>query len=329
MRAKWGEGIMQIYAAKNRNRMVLRKSSSGGMFIPLSDEVLRMQGAVVCSSYDFDSEGMRFSLITNAEERDKAVGSKYMQSEAGTVFRDSRKWMLEHPEGVVLFVGTGCQAAAYQGYMRQMGLLDRIVTVDLICSGVPSPGVWKKYAEWLMNRHKGRVRYLTFKDKTDGWSHPRKYIEIDGKKIDIREYYKTYSRNYIFRPSCHCCPYTEMNRKTDITIGDFWGVKERLPSFYTEDGVSVVFVHTEKGKKLFEKIKTEVDIFEIDSEICKQPRLVSPSEANNERENWWRDFHAKGARYTLRHYSSDGVWKDTKRRVREILNLMRKKTMGV
>lgn len=310
---------MQIYAAKNNNRMVLRNSSSGGIFVPLSDEVLRMQGAVVCSSYDFGSNRMRFSLITDVNARDNAVGSKYMQSDAGTVFCDSKKWLLEHPEGIILFVGTGCQAAAYLCYMKQNGLSDRIVTVDLICSGVPSPVVWEKYAELLKHRHKGKISYLTFKDKTDGWSRPRKYIEINGKKIDIRAYCKTYSRNYIFRPSCHCCPYTTMKRDTDITIGDFWGVKERLPSFYTEDGVSVVFVHTKKGQELFARVKAEVNVCEIDSETCKQPRLLSPSEANSERDNWWRDYHTKGAEYTLRHYSSDGAWKDLKRKVKKIL----------
>lgn len=307
---------MQIYAAKNKNRRVLRNSSSGGIFVPLSNLVFQMQGAVVCSSYDFSSNGMRFSLITDVNARDNAIGSKYMQSEVNTAFCDSKKWLLEHPEGIILFIGTGCQAAAYLSYMKQNGLTDRIVTVDLICSGVPSPAIWKEYAGLLMHRNKNKVTYLTFKDKTDGWSNPRKYVEINGKKIDIRAYCKNYSRNFIFRPSCHCCPYTTMKRQVDITIGDFWGVKERLPSFYTEDGVSLVFVHTKRGKELFERIKSEVDTCEIDSETCKQPRLLSPSEANSKRENWWHDYHTKGVEYTLKHYSSDGTWKDIKRKVK-------------
>lgn len=311
---------MQIYAAKNKDLTQLRKSSSGGIFIPLSDEVFRMQGAVVCSSYDYDSQIMRFSLVVDTKTRDGAIGSKYIQSDIGKVFCDSKGWLLEHPGRILMFVGTGCQAAAYQYYMNQYGLADRIITVDLICSGVPSPVVWKKYAELLMSRRKGKISYLTFKDKKDGWSQPRKYVTINGENIAIREYYKSYSRNYIFRPSCHSCPYTMIERQTDITLGDFWGVKERFPAFYSEDGVSLLFVHTEKGRKLFEKIKTQIDYCEIDSEMCKQPRLETPSKENSERGTWWKDFHEKGAKYTLKHYSSDGVWQDMKRKLKETIN---------
>ena len=53
------------------------------------------------------------------------------------------------------------------------------------------------------------------------------------------------------RLSCYECPYATTERKTDMTIGDFWHIEETIPDFYDEKGNSIFLIHTDRGVVFF------------------------------------------------------------------------------
>ena len=77
----------KVYAGRLKDRASLLRSSSGGAFVALSDCFLDNGDAVVCAVYNYEDHATEFQLIENREERDKSIGSKYMQSKPGKIIR--------------------------------------------------------------------------------------------------------------------------------------------------------------------------------------------------------------------------------------------------
>lgn len=75
------------------------------------------------------------------------------------------------------------------------------------------------------------------------------------------------------RPSCYECPYATTERKTDMTIGDFWHIEETIPDFYDPDGNSLFLIHTNRGEELFEKIQGDLDYRLSNTTQCWQANL--------------------------------------------------------
>lgn len=107
-------------------------------------------------------------LYTTKEDRDKAHGSKYMQAYPLISFQEAAKWVKVSGKEL-LFVGTGCHADGFRKYAEQKGFRDKTTIVGIICHGTPSPKIWKDYVG-------GKIDYLTFKDKRNGWLHPTAYV---------------------------------------------------------------------------------------------------------------------------------------------------------
>lgn len=296
---------IKVYAARIREPGDLMNSSSGGVFTALSDVILENGGAVAASVYDYESHQTVFRLLENKEERNMARGSKYMQSHTGFIFRECERWLKEHPDKELLFLGTGCQAAVFRKYMEIRKLKDRVITADIVCHGVSSPKVWKEYAELLEEKLNGKMSLLSFKDKRFGWKKPYAYAVVGENEISVRDYMKLYSGKLIIRPSCHFCPYTTLNRNTDITIGDFWGIDVKMPEFYSSDGNSLVLVHSDKGERLFSEAKKSLQIHESTEEACLQPNLISPTSLPKKRRAFWKHYYKFGVEYVLKKYGAE------------------------
>lgn len=261
-----------VYAGRVKDKDTLEKSSSGGAFTALSDCFLNNGDAVVATVYNYQTNTSEFHLIQNKLERDAARGSKYMQSKPGEVFREAYRWLMENPDKKLLFVGMGCQADGFRKYVEMKHIRERVYIVDIICHGSPSPKLWKEYAESLEKR-KGKITYLTFKDKRNGWKAPTAFVKIKGKEVPIGDYVRIFYNRCALRPSCHECPYATTERKTDMTIGDFWHIEETIPDFYDEMGNSLFLIHTDRGEKLFDNIKENLDYRLSDMKQCWQKNL--------------------------------------------------------
>lgn len=307
-----------VYAGRLKNKASLLHSSSGGAFVAISDVFLNNGDAVVCALYNYWTHTSEFKLIQNFEERDAAIGSKYMQSKLSQIYKVAEEWLKEHPEKRLLFVGMGCQADGFRKFAEMKGIRERVWIVDIICHGSPSPKLWKEYAESLESR-KGKITYLTFKDKRNGWKSPTAFVKINGKEVSISDYVKVFYNRCALRPSCHECPYATTERKTDLTIGDFWHIEETIPDFYDPNGNSLFLIHTDRGEQLFNSIKDDLDYCQSDTKQCWQKNLEAPTPVSEHRQEFWKDYQREGIEFIMRKYGNVSLKTKVKNKIIKIL----------
>lgn len=123
-------------------------------------------------------------------------------------------------------------------------------------------------------------------------------------------------KHIMFRHSCGKCRYCNIQRPSDITIADFWGWEKTDSALNRDDkGVSLVLVNTERGKEIFEAVKERLNIIPANLEDCLQPNLCHPSEIHPQRNQFERDFAAKGFEYTYFKYGEEGWRYKTRRNI--------------
>lgn len=216
-------------------------------------------------------------------------------------------------ENPILFVGTPCQVDGLKHYCTSLHLdTSRLYLCDIVCHGVPSPGLWKNYIEQLI--WTGNLENVTFKDKRIGWKRPLAFATISGQEKSLRSYTLLYFGELISRPCCSKCPYSSVNRISDITIGDHWGIEGFDPEFYSKDGVSLVITNTDKGTRLFKELQDSVEIKERSIEQCLQPNLQKPSVAHKNRTHFWTLYH-KDKQTAIREYGICVAFEKVKRRL--------------
>jgi coenzyme F420-reducing hydrogenase beta subunit len=215
-------------------------------------------------------------------------GSKYVQSNMGNCFVECKNEL--NKGRLVLFTGTGCQIHGLLRYLDVANVsTDRLYTMDLVCHGTPSPGVWKQYIMEYEKRSGTKVIDVNFRDKNvKGWgAHIEKYKFSDGNEINNEKWATVFYRHVMFRESCYNCKYTTTNRKSDITVADFWGVGKVLPELDDNRGVSLVLVHSEKGKEIFNALCKKVIVKEVPLKKCMQPQLMHPAEKKYDYNFFW------------------------------------------
>ena len=94
----------------------------------------------------------------------------------------------------------------------------------------------------------------------------------------------------MFRPSCYNCKFANIHRPGDVTLGDFWGIEKNDPAFDDNKGVSLILINTEKGNKLFNMAKENVNVIVCDIKNCIQPTLVKPSSVSPRRDEILDDY---------------------------------------
>lgn len=309
----------EVYAGRIKNRKILNNSSSGGAFTAISDLFLSRGDAVVCAVYDYTAKEMTFQLMTTYTERNKALGSKYMQSKPGKIFEEAAEWLKTNSDKQLLFVGMGCQADGFRKYAELKGIRERVFIVDIVCHGSPSPLIWKKYAESLEQNHNGRIDYLTFKDKRNGWNSPTAFVKINGDEVKLNPYVVVFYSRCALRPSCHECLYATMERESDITIGDFWNIENTIPDFYDPAGNSLILVHTNRGKEVFEKLKPAIEYRKSNRIQCRQPNLESPTPVSVKRQMFWNDYEKHGVEYIMKKYGTISVVTKAKNKIIKLI----------
>ena len=229
------------YAAINKDAKEYLESSSGGAAAVLSKYIIENGGIVYgCTgAMGYDISHIR---VDNVKDLWKLRGSKYVESRIGDVY-DPIKKDLQNGK-TVLFIGTPCQTAAMRSFFKDN---EKLYLVDLICHGVPPQKLLKEHLKTI---EKTCPDEISFRDGTD---YVLKIIKdkntIKKKKSLFDLYFTGFNKSLYLRESCYNCIYSEKNRVSDITIGDFWGVGKL--GFRCADGISVILTNTEKGKRLF------------------------------------------------------------------------------
>ena len=312
-----------VFAGRLSNQKELEQSSSGGAFTALSNWALTKEYPVVCSSYNYAQHSQTFSFVTNIKQRNAARGSKYVQAAPDIPYKEIEEWIKNNKEKKLLFVGLGCQAAAVAKYTEIKGIRDHIYIVDIICHGVASPLIWKEYIQTIEDKN-GKVGFVNFKDKRNGWEHPTAIARIDSCEIDITKYINMFYSGDILRPSCGKCPYATIKRKSDLTIGDFWGIKEQHPEFYDRMGTSVYLIHTQEGMCIFENIRDQMEWIKSDIQKCQQSNLQHPTKLNPDRKSYWDDYFKYGIKYVVEKYGDPNILQKIIRKIKKKVKQCRK-----
>ncbi len=254
------------YAARAKDVSVRRKSSSGGVFYLLAQGVLAQGGVVFGATADSNGEIYHIA-VENAQQLDAVLGSKYVQSDFAHVFAKTEKYLsLGKP---VLVCGTPCQITAMR---RKFGTNPNLCLVDFICHGVGSPSAFRSYLHSKIGD--GAVKYLSFRNKDISWSAYSIKIVSDRKRYYRHhrrdDYMAAYLQNLILRRSCYDCRYE--TAVSDIRLADFWDIGKEVPMQNISDGVSKVFVYTQKGRELLEGIaaQAELCVTEIPADAKRQ-----------------------------------------------------------
>ena len=230
--------------------------------------------------------------IESNAEREKIQSSKYVQSDPNDSYSKVKQRLAEGKK--VLYTGTPCQIAGLYAFLG--GDKPNLYTVDLICHGVPSPKFLKKYIEYQNKQTDGRVIYFNFRSKDKrGWGTQyllKTKTKTKTKTLSLDRYGKHFMDGDCYRESCYQCAYANTSRVGDITVGDFWGIAKSHPEFNSPKGVSSVFVNTEKGQELFEKMKpfAEIEQATLKEAMVKQHNLVQPSNRPENRSNFYKEI---------------------------------------
>lgn len=305
--------VSKVYAAQSKEQDILSVSASGGIFSHLALEVLANGGVVFGARYAEDFKSVIHYKTTNTTDIRHAFSSKYAQSNMLNCYKEVKEELKRGTH--VLFSGTPCQIDGLKCYLRKD--YDNLDTADLICHGVPSGLVLKKYVEFLEERHKSTISAINMRDKRSGWRRFKvKFTFKSGKEIidteDSNLWFRYFSQHFLLRPSCHQCPYTTVNRKGDITVADYWDIAKQHPEnkLDIDRGVSLVLVNGEKGEKMFGAIAKDIDYIESTMEKCivKQPQLQYPAAASDRRESFSKAVANHSFHYLAIRYLDYGFW---------------------
>ena len=296
-----------------------QNSSSGGMFSVLASSILSQGGVVYGAAFD-ETHYLRHMRITNIEDHNVLCGSKYVQSDCRGIYKQVKEDLSQNLK--VLFVGTPCQVAGLRKFLRHD--YDNIYLVDLVCHGVPSPGIFADYLNYCEKLRNKKIKHFQVRDNREGWNNVFKSTILFH---DSEEYNSMLANlwNRIFfselaiRKNCESCKFANQTRLGDITLGDFWGIQNANPLMYNKEGVSLLLINTKKGEKLFESVKLSLT-YDIAHTVEKEhPNLYHSIKQDSRREEFMNDYHIKGFTFIVNKYFGYNRWLDYKIRLSNML----------
>ena len=258
----------KVYACYNKDKDVRLSSSSGAVFSSLAEYVLNKSGIVYGVAMSEDCYSAEFIGVTDSEGLTKLRGSKYLQAKVGNTFKSVKKEL--QAGKLVLFTGTGCQVNGLKTFLGKD--YDNLICMDVICHGAPSPALWREYARDQEKKMGGKLKEINFRCKDDSWvdfgmkevlsTIPEDSVKKFYISKDKDPYMQMFLRDYCLRPSCYECM-VKKEKMSDLTVADFWGIKDVAPEMNNGLGTSLVLIRTKKGQEIFNYISCEMKLKEV------------------------------------------------------------------
>lgn len=284
--------VPMVYAGWNKNEKIRLESSSGGVFSVLAEYIFKKKGYVCGAAFD-DKNHLKHIIVSNKKDLQKLRGSKYVQSEIGNVFYDIKK--LLNKNKYVLFSGTPCQVAGLKNFLKND--YEKLLAIDLVCHGVPSPRVFKKYICEIEKVKKCKIDQIDFREKSTGWKDYSFQLS-DDKKIILNckhnddLFFKGFLKNLFLNKICTGCPFSKFPKCSDITLGDFWGIWNYKKELDDDKGVSCIIINNKKGLNFLNKIDKNIFYKKINKEktIEKLLTIYNPCDAHQNREEFFKNL---------------------------------------
>lgn len=261
---KYNDFKIKAYAVKNKNDEERRNSTSGGVYKILAKYVIDKKGVVFGVKYNDKLEVVH----DYAEELEKCKQfsySKYVRSNLNDSYIKVKKFLEDGR--FVLFTGTPCQNQGLKSFLGKD--YEKLILCEIICHANPSPKVFKMYKKNIEIKHGKEISNIFFRSKNSKTNNSAYFEMKDGTKIGDTLYNYSFSGvQLINRPSCYKCNFVTENRKSDFTIGDFWGIENIFPDFDDKAGISLLTVNSLKAEKIFKEIEKEIAYKECDLKIA-------------------------------------------------------------
>lgn len=278
-----------------KDETLLPGSSSGAIFPVLAAEIIRRGGIVFGASFD-DNFDVIHTVAETLPELSALCSSKYVQSRIPTGCYLQVKKLLADGRWVY-FSGMPCQVAALKNYLGKE--YATLITQDTACHSVPSPMVWKDYVAALEKQHSGKLTSFSFRNKVNGWEGYYIRAKFDNSK-EFRQpaaenpYQRGFIKGLYSRSSCFSCRFKGIERCSDITLADYWGVKGIQPEAYNPQGTSLILLHSDKGRALLESCKDKLQITTAaDSAFTFNPAVLTPIPKPARYDEFWTGYGEK------------------------------------
>ena len=308
-----------VYAAINNDETVRVQSSSGGVFTLIAESVLDRGGVVFGVCFDKD-----WNVIHDYTETKEGLarfrGSKYVQSYLGNIFSQVKTFLNSGRE--VLFSGTPCQVAGLKNYLRKP--YPNLLTVDLVCHGVPSPDVWRKYLQETICKAYGikknknfvnpgdYISGISFRSKDMGWKKYTIKIVFRNGKLETMPFFENIYMNAFLsdlslRPSCYACPTKLHNIQSDITLADFWGVNEINPEIDDDKGCGLILISNKNKLNIFNKLDCKLLHQQLERVVKYNPSILYAVNEPVNRRFFWFVFYKQNLNISYLFTISESV----------------------
>lgn len=258
--------LKETYAAVYRNEEIRFHSSSGGLFSAISEVIEEKEGVIYGAYFSDDFK----SVLHGKNSVKKLRTSKYVQSLMGNTYVEAENDLKQGKQ--VLFTGTPCQIAGLKQYLKVE--YDNLLCIDVICHGVPSPRIWKKYLTAEEERNNAKTKYVNFRHKKLGGQQFKVNVKNESfevyDSIEDNPYMNLFLKNYSLRPSCYQCVIKENGSFADLTLGDLWGIEKIASEMNDGRGISLVIIHTKRGEKWFEMTRKNLNVKKVDYDTAIQ-----------------------------------------------------------
>ncbi len=291
---RWKDAEKVVLGGHHKDSEVVHSSTSGGAFSAIvdawCDDNYVIFGAQASGMY------VSHSYVTNKQEINRFRKAKYLQSVIGDSFARVKEFLQDGKK--VLFSGTPCQIA---GLERFLGKTDRakLLTVEVICEGVPSPLLIKRITEYYEDKMQAQVKRVDYRDKNASgcWDFEMMRIETaHGVKVIDRwfnPFWSIWLQHLVSRSSCYTCPFATAKRVADISLGDLWGVHIYCPDLYNRNrGASLVISNSEKGANVLNNVAGYMEgrILNFEDAVRYQSPLRKPIAYNERRDECLADL---------------------------------------
>lgn len=297
------------YGFQNIDAVLLEKSTSGGAFSACVDA---FKPDKVCGCIEDELLYIRH-IVADSNNIEPMIGSKYVQSDMGDCFKVIKNKILIGES--VLFTGTSCQVHGLLNYLKIESVpTEKLLTMDLICHGVPSNKMHQEYIRYYEDKRKSKPIYHKFRTKRQGWgtkyilkNHEQTIVQetnrIDYCSLESQMYANVFFSDYCLREACYDCPYCSENKPADITMADFWGIEDTDIEIDIDKGCSFLIARN-KGIVLIDEIPGVFELKDYQANIAKkyQKHLFVPNDRPYDRDSFWNDYEAYGFDYIAKGY---------------------------
>lgn len=309
--------LAKVYSGYLKDDNKLMKSASGGAVTAFAEAIILQGGCVFGVSYSDDFKSVEYICCDTLDDLDRIKGSKYCETKKNFALLEKKL----QEKKAVLFTGLGCDVAAALTYCKTKGInTENLYTIDIICHGPVSALVYKRFIEDLENKYKSKVVEFICRSKKEGWSSSSfmKVIFENGKVLETPFDYTDYG--YIFShyamQRCEKCRFKGSQHQGDLCVGDYWGLNANDVG-WNKNGVSIIAVQTENGKKLLNMLGEDFVIQETDAKFAFEhnPMYLKSRKSLGNYKKLYNELRENALNETLRKKTEYRIWR---KKIKEI-----------